>query len=203
LSRQDSQPPSPQAPLSDKLVGRARTRVARTKTDAPQPDLPRLLRRTLAALERDLPALCAAELSRTEVAAFLFEQLAALSEASAPARGRGGPDPDEARAERPSCEDGSARAAVLDALSRLEQEGPRGALLSVRELRARTVLDKPSFDRAALELAGQGRVSLHAHDHAGALAELDRRALIEDVRGVHYVGIASIPDARREVSRER
>jgi hypothetical protein len=89
---------------------------------------------------------------------------------------------------------------VLNALRQLEQESPRGALLSVRELRARSDLDKPRFDRAALELAGQGLVSLHAHDHAGALAESERRALIEDVRGVHYVGIASMPDSRHEVN---
>ena len=146
--------------------------------DARRPDLRQLLRRTLAALERDLPALSAAGLSRAEVAAFLVEQLAGLSEPSAPA-------------------------AVLKALRQLEQESPPGALLSVRELRTRSDLDKTSFDRAALELVGQGRVSLHAHDHAGALAESERRALIEDVRGVFYVGIASIPDARREVSRER
>lgn len=149
---------------------------------ARRPDLRQLLRRTLAALERELPALSAAELSRSEVAAFLMDQLAGL------------PEPGD---------DGAARAAVLNALRQLEQESPPGALLSVRELRTRSDLDKTSFDRAALELVGQGRVSLHAHDHAGALAESERRALIEDVRGVFYVGIASIPDARREVSRER
>jgi hypothetical protein len=200
LTRQDSQPRSPQAPLSDKLVGRAPPRGARTKMDAQRPDLRQLLRRTLAALERDLPALSAAELSRSEVAAFLAEQLAGLSEPSAPARVLGGSDSRERRAETASSDGGAARAAVLKALRRLEQENPPGALLSVRELRTRSDLDKPSFDRAALELAGQGRVSLHAHDHAGALAEPDRRALIEDVRGVFYIGIASIPDARREVS---
>jgi hypothetical protein len=174
--------------------------VGLTKLDAQRPDLRQLLRRTLAALERDLPALCAAELTRSEVAAFLAEQLAALPEPSAPARVRGGSGAREPRDERTSSDGSAARAAVLKALRRLEQESPPGALLSVRELRTRSDLDKPSFDRAALELSEQGRVSLHAHDHAGALAESERRALIEDVRGMFYVGIASIPDARREVS---
>jgi hypothetical protein len=155
--------------------------VTRQDRPASSPNLRQLLRRTLAALERDLPALSAAQLSRSAVAAFLADQLAGLS------------DPSDGGA-------AAARAAVLNALRQLEQESPRGALLSVRELRTRSDLDKTSFDRAALELVGQGRVSLHAHDHAGALAESDRRALIEDVRGVFYVGIASIPDARREVS---
>lgn len=200
MTRQDSQPTSLQAPPSDKLVGRAPARVGRTKTDAQRPDLRRLLRRTLAALDGELPALCAAGVSRREVAAFLAEQLAALPEPSAPARARGDADSAEPRIERRSNDDGTARGAVLKALRKLEQESPPGALLSVRELRTRTDLDKPSFDRAALELAGQGRVSLHAHDHAGALAESDRHALIEAARGVFYVGIASIPDARREVS---
>jgi hypothetical protein len=155
--------------------------VTRQDRPASSPNLRQLLRRTLAALERDLPALSAAQVSRSAVAAFLAEQLAGLS------------DPSDGGA-------AAARAAVLNVLRQLEQESPPGALLSVRELRTRSDLDKTSFDRAALELVGQGRVSLHAHDHAGALAESDRRALIEDMRGVFYVGIASIPDARREVS---
>lgn len=163
-------------------------------------ELSQLLRRTLAALGRDIPALRAAELSRSEVAAFLVEQLAALSEPSAPARVRNGSKSVEVRADSPSSDGGAARAAVLHALAQLERESPPGALLSVRELRARSDLSKQSFDRAALELAGQGRVSLHAHDHVGALTEAARCALIEDVRGVHYVGIASIPDACHEVS---
>jgi hypothetical protein len=156
-----------------------------------------LLRQTLAALESDLPALRAAELSPEEVAAFLVEQLAALSKPSAQIRAPGVSDSVEARARGRSM--AVAHARVLNALCELERESPRGALLSVRELRTRSGLDKPSFDRAALALAGQGRVSLHAHDHAAGLTESERRALIEDERGVHYVGIASTPDARREV----
>jgi hypothetical protein len=176
-----------------------RDSLARQDTP-PRPDLRQLLRRTLAALQRELPALRAAELSRTEVAAFLAEQLAGLSEPRAPASVRGGPDSGDKRADRTSSDGGSAQAGVLNALRQLERESPPGALLSVRELRARSDLAKQSFDRAALELAGQGRVSLHAHDHVGALTEAERCALIEDVRGVHYVGIASTPDARHEVS---
>jgi hypothetical protein len=197
LARQDSSA-SLQNALSDKLVERAPTRGGRNKTYARQPDFPRLLRRTLAALERDLPALRAAELSRDEVATFLAEQLATLSEPSAPVGVRAVVEPRELPLQTSSC--ARDQAAVLDALRQLEQESPRGALLSVRELRTRSELDKPSFDRAALELAAEGRVSLHAHDHAGALAESERRALIQDLRGLHYVGIASMPDNCDEVS---
>jgi hypothetical protein len=186
--------------LPDKIAERAPTRGGKRQTDLRRPDLRQLLRRTLAALERDLPTLRAAERSRTEVAAFLAEQLAALPEPSAPARVPDGSDSGEAQADSSSPDGGAAQAGVLNALRQLERESPPGALLSVRELRARSDLDKQSFDRAALELAGQGRVSLHAHDHVGALTEAARCALIEDVRGVHYVGIASIPDACHEVS---
>jgi hypothetical protein len=193
------------AGFSSHISWPARARHAKgdplTRRDTqPRPDLRRLLRRTLAALERDLPALRAAELSRPEVAAFLAEQLAGLPLPSAAARVRGGSDSGETRVDRSSSDGGAAHAAMLNALRQLEQDSPPGALLSVRELRARSELDKQSFDRAALELAGQGKVSLHAHDHAGVLAEAERRALIEDMRGVHYVGIASIPDACHEVS---
>jgi hypothetical protein len=198
LTRQDTERPGPRTLLSDKLEAPAPTRRGRSKIHVRRLELSQLLRRTLAALGRDIPALRAAELSRSEVAAFLVEQLAALSEPSAPARVRGGSKSGEVRADRPSSDGGAGE--VLHALRQLERESPPGALLSVRELRARSTLSKQSFDRAALELAGQGRVSLHAHDHVGALSEAARCALIEDVRGVHYVGIASIPDACREVS---
>ena len=180
----DCQPPRPLASCTDdRAVGRAPPRARARKLDAQRPDLRRLLQKTLAALERELPALRAAKFTGAEVAELLVEQLGALE---APGAATDVP--------------ATAPIALLSALRRLERESPPGALLSVRELRARCELDKPSFDRAALELAEQGKVSLHAHDHAGALAESERRALIEDARGVHYIGIASIPDARHEVS---
>lgn len=196
LTLQDDQTLSSKAPLSDGLAGRAPTRAGRAKMNARESELRRLLRRTLVALERDLPALGAAEFSRQEVAALLTGQLAALVQPSTPAPARSGPVSAEPGSETDASH-GGARAAVLSALLRLERESPPGALLSVRELRARTALDKPSFDRAALELAARGRVSLHAHDHASALQESERGALIEDARGVFYIGIASIPDARQ------
>ncbi|HTV23165.1 MAG TPA: hypothetical protein VMG12_30965, partial [Polyangiaceae bacterium] len=87
LARQDSSATA-QTPFSDKLVGRAPARAGQARRGARQPDLARLLRRTLAALERDVPALRAAEVSRSDVAAFLAEQLAELPEPSAPASGR-------------------------------------------------------------------------------------------------------------------
>lgn len=178
MTWQDGPALTPPPPRTEEGAAGAPKRPSRAKQSARRPELPELLRRTLAALERDLPALRAAKLSPSEVAAFLVERLSVLSEPSMPA----------------------AQAVVLAALGKLERESPRGALLSVRELRARSGLDKASFDSAALELAGLGRVSLHAHDHPSGLPEPDRRALIEDARGVHYVGIASTPDARREVS---
>jgi len=158
------------------------------------------MQRTLAALERDLPALRAAELSQSEVAAFLASQLAPLSGPGPATPTQAPTDSGGPRSGERSSGWGAAHTAMLNALRQLERESPAGALLSVRELRALSGLDKPSFDSAALELAGQGRVSLHAHDHAGALQEAERHALIEDARGVHYVGIASIPDALHEVS---
>jgi hypothetical protein len=63
-------------------------------------------------------------------------------------------------------------------------------LLHVRDLRARTPLDKERFDAAALALSREGLAVLHHHDHPAGLSEEERRSLVADGRGVFYIGIA-------------
>jgi hypothetical protein len=78
----------------------------------------------------------------------------------------------------------------LSALGELAADNPRGALLSLRDLRARVSMSKDEFDQTALRLHKEGAVSLHHHDHPLALSEAERAALVRDGRGEHYVGIA-------------
>ncbi len=79
---------------------------------------------------------------------------------------------------------------VLAALGELASREPPGALLSVRALRALRPLPKPRFDRAVLRLSSAGKVVLHHHDFPASLKEAEQAELVQDERGMHYVGIA-------------
>jgi hypothetical protein len=75
-------------------------------------------------------------------------------------------------------------------MRRIEPGADRGALVGSRDLRRAANLDKPLFDRAVLELARQGRVSLHRHDYATSLTAAERDELVTDGAGTYYVGVA-------------
>jgi hypothetical protein len=51
-------------------------------------------------------------------------------------------------------------------------------------------MSKAAFDRAALTLARQRKVSLHYYDAPGSLSEAERARLVRDSKGVYYNGIA-------------
>ncbi len=155
---------------------------AKTKTFGCEPDLDLLLNKVVAELKKSLPALDGMNVPRQRVAAFLGATLG-VREAAFPNAGATSP------AARP--ENGEVdRRPFLDALRLLAAENPAGALLPVRELRARAGLDKTRFDATALALSKEGLVVLHHHDHAMGLPEAERDALVRDARGVHYVGVA-------------
>jgi glycosyltransferase A (GT-A) superfamily protein (DUF2064 family) len=79
----------------------------------------------------------------------------------------------------------------LIALMRLIEPGAnRGALVGARDLRRAAKLEKQSFDRAVMELARQGRLSLHRHDYATSLSAAERDELVTDGAGTYYVGMA-------------
>ena len=82
------------------------------------------------------------------------------------------------------------RTRFLSALESLVSDNPRDALHSVRALRSRAGLAKQEFDMVAIELAREGVVSLHHHDHAAGLPEAERLQLIQDDRGTYFNGIA-------------
>jgi hypothetical protein len=79
---------------------------------------------------------------------------------------------------------------VLSALEALTRECAPGALLSVRDLRARAGLDKMRFDAAVVALAHSGHAMVHHHDYPFSLSEAERDALVRDEHGTYYVGIA-------------
>jgi hypothetical protein len=154
---------------------------ARAKTYGTQPDLKRLLKKSLAALLSDLRNTSAANISLDAVIAFLAAEL-------------GGSEARRSRANRDGAhgesDSHSPRRPFLAALERLSAAHPNGALISLRELRASAGLDKHTFDETALTLSSERAVVLHHHDHAGALPEAERQLLVKDARGTHYVGIA-------------
>lgn len=143
------------------------------KRYAHEPDLRKLLDKTLKALKADLKGIDAASISRDKIVDVLARELG-LSRA--PAKSFADPTSD--------------RGIVQRALLQMASEKPAGTLLLVRELRDRVRLDKARFDAAAIALSEGGAAVLHHHGHAGALSETDREKLIFDGQGTYYVGIA-------------
>jgi hypothetical protein len=141
-----------------------------------EPDMRLLLKAPLVALRKTLVDLDARGISRSRVAAVLLEELGVSTAAPSPASN--------------GTTSQGAKRELLDALAKLAAENPAGALLSVRELRRRISLGKSQFDTTALLLSKEGAVSLHYHDHPASLPENERKELVQDGRGGHYVGIA-------------
>lgn len=166
------------------------------------PDLKLSLGKVLDALGKALPALEKQGVTREQVLEFLRVELRvpAAGAASAPgvasATGAAPATASVASATAPLEAPGagaakaSRREVFLEALRRFAADSPEGALLPVRELRARAGLAKQDFDSTALDLSQEGLLVLHHHDHAAALSEAEQRALVRDARGHHYVGIA-------------
>lgn len=167
-----------------------------------RPDLRTGLKSVLKALQTALKKFDVQGVSREQVAGALLGELGVsmravrvpeAKEASTPglsAPERSVPEP-SARVPTPNAETrDDGRSQFVTALKALSEERPCEALLSVRELRPRTSLAKEQFDRIALELAREGFISLHHHDHAAALPESERAQLIEDARGTYFNGIA-------------
>jgi hypothetical protein len=85
-----------------------------------------------------------------------------------------------------------AGAEILAAMSRLNSQTSRGALVNLSELRAATAArfaDRSAFDRAVLALAEQGRVQLQTHPWPGRLSLDERSALVPDGRGGFFDAI--------------
>ncbi|MBN1610596.1 MAG: hypothetical protein JW940_28455 [Polyangiaceae bacterium] len=144
-----------------------------------EPDVRRQLSKTLKALGQELAKASAIGVRPEQV----LEVLAAELGVPVPqATGESGPPSSRARERDQSL--------VLSALEALTRECAPGALLSVRDLRARAGLDKMRFDAAVMALAHGGRAMVHHHDYPFSLSEAERDALVRDEHGTYYVGIA-------------
>ncbi len=73
---------------------------------------------------------------------------------------------------------------------RLEPGAGRGALVGARDLRRAAEMPKTQFDELVLQLARDGRLSLHRHDYPASLSAAERDELVADAHGQFYVGIA-------------
>jgi hypothetical protein len=157
-----------------------------------EPDLHGALKKALGEIEKAFVALEARGVSRERSARFLFEALG-LSKGDSNRSNTPAPHTTLERNILEHSAQNEERAVFLRKLHSLTQERRAGALLLVSELRERTPLDKARFDRIALELAREGLVDLHYHDHAQSLDVAERDRLVRDDAGTHYVGIALRP----------
>jgi hypothetical protein len=163
-------------------------RPGKPKTYAAEPpplDLKLLLKKPLAELTKLLPSLEQQGVSRERIADFLRVELGVSERAAVAASA---PTASTPFTTPPAS--GASRDVFLNALRRFAADNPKGALLPVRELRARAGLAKQDFDAAALALSREGLLVLHHHDHAASLSEADQNALVRDALGRHYIGVA-------------
>jgi hypothetical protein len=79
---------------------------------------------------------------------------------------------------------------LIGVMRQIEPGVDRGALVGARDLRRAVRMQKTQFDRAVLELARQGRLSLHRHDYPASLSAAEREELVTDGSGSYYVGMA-------------
>ena len=86
--------------------------------------------------------------------------------------------------------------AVLGALTEIHENNPNQALLPAGLVREACYLPKEDFDKAALELAKEHRITLHHHDAPHHLSAKDKDNLIyqpptnHNPDGVYYIGMA-------------
>ena len=131
-------------------------------------------------LGRVVSQLTAASVSHAELRR-AFVQMAEAAGVSIAGEARAGQDSPPARAV-PTFD-------LIAQMKRIEPGAERGALVRTDHLRDAAKLGKSEFDRAVMELARQGRLSLHRHDYVSSLSEQEREKLVSDGNGTYYVGM--------------
>ncbi len=174
-----------QAVLKGWLPAAVRRRVVFLLAPAPgtrgkrfgaSPDFRGLLAPTIKALLKVLPELDSQGITRQQIAETLLEPLGLPATNAGPSTN--------------GVEHRDPRSVFLGAVGAVKAQRPGQALLSLKEVRARSELDKATFDATALQLSRDGSVTLHRHDHPASLTEAERAELVSDDRGSFFIGVA-------------
>lgn len=158
-------------------LGKAKTPLIGRQPPLPEPYLEEVGRQ----LSKSVAQLIAANVAPEDVRRALVQliEAAGISFGSASTvSGKRGPAPE------------SNSLDLLALIRRVEPRAERGALVGARDLRRAAGIEKAPFDRAVLELARQGKLSLHRHDYPSSLSPSERDELVADGNGAYYVGVA-------------
>jgi hypothetical protein len=150
--------------------------------EPPRPDISAVLKTVFTALDKALVKTDAARVPREAVLAALADRLGLAVPAVS--------EPGNPKATPPDVLLETERSSFIRALRQLSAENVASGLLPVRDLRAQLRLEKPRFDRLALELFREELITLHHHDFPTSLSPSERQEMVEDERGTHYNGIA-------------
>ena len=136
-------------------------------------------------LAKIVPQLVAANIPREDLRRYLVQVIEAAGIPFSPSVATSGSSAPAAGTDR-----SQAFVDLIALIRQLEPGADRGALVGARDLRRAAGLEKGRFDRTVLDLARQGRLSLHYHDYPASLTPAERDELVTDGNGTYYVGIA-------------
>jgi hypothetical protein len=158
-------------------AGKVKKELLGTRPASPEP----YLSDVAAQLAKIVPQLLAANIARDDLRRHLVQVIEAAGIPFAATVGS---------AQIPRTEAPSAGVDLITLIRRLEPGADRGALVGARDLRRAAQLEKTVFDNAVLDLARQGRLSLHRHDYPSSLSQMERDDLITDGNGTFFIGVA-------------
>jgi hypothetical protein len=161
-------------------IGRSKTELLGARPPSPAV----YLQGVAAQLQKVVDQLTAAQVPRDQLRRALVELIELVESAGVPLEGASPPRGVVPPPAPPRPVD------LLALMRRLEAGAERGALIGARALRQVANLEKSQFDRLVLELAQDGRLSLHRHDFASSLSPAERDELVTDGQGTYFVGMA-------------
>jgi len=162
-------------------AGKVKKELIGARPASPEPYLGEIA----AQLAKIVPQLLAANLVREELRRYLVQVIETAGIPFSPSAVASGTSAPDTRTDR-----SQADVDLVALIRQLEPGADRGALVGARDLRRAARLEKGQFDRTVLDLARQGRLSLHYHDYPASLTPAERDELVTDGNGTYYVGIA-------------
>jgi len=166
------------------IAGKVKKELLGIHPASPEP----YLGEVAAQLAKIVPQLLAANIARDELRRYLVQVIEAAGIPFSNVNSGGPSVAQPARTEQPT-----SGVDLIALIRRLEPGADRGALVGARDLRRAAQMEKAQFDQAVLDLAREGRLSLHRHDYPTSLSPEERDNLIADGHGTFYVGVALKP----------